>query len=486
MNSTNYSAPPAARELEQWRLRDRSAEVSASEPTSVFAIKSLLYPVIPAITLLICLLAWDEPFYGPYVLVGVFAFLGVADLLDVMPFRITPLAVMALRSFIDICVRWAVLMVFLYVLLDVSSLGHYFSKPVLLTWALVTPIALWIGEMTAQQMLDRVSLARRTRKAVIVGASSRAVQLDLTLAAKSTLRIEVAGFFDNRELGRLPPECTGRMLGSLSDVAGFVSSENIDIVYIALPMSPQPRVIELLNSLRDSTASIYFVPDLSVFDLVQPRFDLVDGIPVIAVCESPFYGVRGIAKRISDVAISSAAIMLLAPLLALVAIGVKLSSPGPVIYRQKRYGLDGKEIVVYKFCSLSVVEDGATSYTQVARNDARVTPFGAFIRKTSLDELPQLFNVLLGDMSIVGPRPHAVAVNENYRRQIPGYMVRHKVKPGITGWAQVNGYRGGDDLHSMTMRINFDLEYLRHWSLGFDLIIILKTAIMVWKDRHAY
>jgi putative colanic acid biosysnthesis UDP-glucose lipid carrier transferase len=486
MNSTNYSAPPAARELEQWRLRVRSSEVSASEPTSVFAIKSLLYPIIPVVTLLVCLLAWDEPFYGPYVLVGVFAFLGVADLLDVMPLRITPLAVMALRSFIDICVRWAVLMVFLYALLDVSSLGHYFSKPVLLTWALMTPIALWIGEMTAIQMLDRVSHSRRTRKAVIIGASSRAIQLDTTLAAKSALRIQVAGFFDNREVSRLPPECAGRMLGDLKDVASYVSSAGVDIVYIALPMSPQPRVIELLSSLRDSTASIYFVPDLSVFDLVQPRFDLVDGIPVIAVCESPFYGVRGMAKRASDVAISSAALLLLAPVFALVALGVRLSSPGPVIYRQKRYGLDGKEITVHKFRSLSVVEDGATSYTQVARNDARVTPFGAFIRKTSLDELPQLFDVLSGDMSIVGPRPHAVAVNENYRRQIPGYMVRHKVKPGITGWAQVNGYRGGDDLHSMTMRINFDLEYLRHWSLGFDLIIILKTAVMVWKDRHAY
>ena len=252
-------------------------------------------------------------------------------------------------------------------------------------------------------------------------------------------------------------------------------------------MSPQPRVIELLSSLRDSTASIYFVPDLSVFDLVQPRFDLVDGIPVIAVCESPFYGVRGIAKRISDVAISCAAIALLAPVFALVALGVKLSSPGPAIYRQKRYGLDGKEIVVFKFRSLSVVEDGATSYTQVARNDSRVTPFGAFIRKTSLDEIPQLFNVLFGDMSIVGPRPHAVAVNENYRRQIPGYMVRHKVKPGITGWAQVNGYRGGDDLHSMRKRTEYDLEYLRSWSLAMDLLIIWKTLkMLLLGDTKAY
>jgi putative colanic acid biosynthesis UDP-glucose lipid carrier transferase len=484
MNSTNLSATPA-RELEQWRLRDRSGEVSASEPASVFAIKSLLYPVIPALTLFACLVAWDEPFYGPYILVGVLAFLGVADLLDVMPPRITPLIAMALRSFIDIGLRWAVLMIFLYTLLDLSALGHYFSKPVLISWALVTPIVLWIGEMTAQQVLDRVSMARRTRKAVIIGACPRAVQLDTTLKAKSTLRIQVVGFFDNRDASRLPPECVGRIIGKVEDVASYVSKEGIDIVYITLPMSPQPRVLALLSSLRDSTASIYFVPDFSVFDLVQPRFDIVDGIPVIAVCESPFYGVRGMAKRLSDIVISSMAVVLLAPVFAFVALGVKLSSPGPIIYRQKRYGLDGKEIIVYKFRSLRV-EDENAPLRLVTRNDSRITPFGAFIRKTSLDELPQLFNVLVGNMSIVGPRPHAVSVNENYRRLIPGYMVRHKVKPGITGWAQVNGYRGGDDLHSMTMRINYDLEYLRHWSLGFDFIIILKTAFMVWKDGHAY
>jgi putative colanic acid biosysnthesis UDP-glucose lipid carrier transferase len=177
---------------------------------------------------------------------------------------------------------------------------------------------------------------------------------------------------------------------------------------------------------------------------------------------------------------------LLSPLLLAVAIGVRFDSSGPIIYRQRRYGLDGREIIVYKFRSLRVVEDGEKNYTQVARNDARLTAFGAFIRRNSLDELPQLFNVLLGNMSIVGPRPHAVAVNENYRNQIPGYMVRHKVKPGITGWAQVNGHRGGDDLDSMTMRITFDLEYLRHWSLGFDFIIMLKTVTIIWKDSHAY
>jgi len=221
-------------------------------------------------------------------------------------------------------------------------------------------------------------------------------------------------------------------------------------------------------------------------DLVQPRFDLVNGIPVVAVCESPFYGGRGIAKRVSDIAISAIAITLLSPVMLIIALAIRLTSPGPVIFRQKRYGLDGKEIVVYKFRSMTVTEDGHTSYTQVTRNDARVTPVGAFIRATSLDELPQLFNVLEGSMSIVGPRPHAVAVNEQYRRLILGYMLRHKRKKDITGWTQVNGFRGGDDIGSMRARIEHDLEYLQHWSLTLDLMIILKTALVVWNDRHAY
>ncbi|MFL6549576.1 MAG: undecaprenyl-phosphate glucose phosphotransferase [Povalibacter sp.] len=453
----------------------------------MFALKSLLYPIIPVVTLIACLFYFHQPLYGPYLLIAVLAFLGVADLLDVVPIRITPASVMALRSLIDIWFRWGMLMIFLWALLRLSRLGLVFSPSVLNWWAVVTPFALWIGELGAQHLLQRSnSRSRRMRKAVIVGATSLGVQLEQNIAGRATLQINVEGYFEDRSVPRLPSECVGRILGQLKELSDYVTRNNVDIVYITLPMAPHPRIIDLLSSLRDSTASIYFVPDLKVFELVQPRFDLVDGIPVIAVCESPYYGVRGLVKRLSDIAISSVALIALSPILLACALGVRLSSPGPIIYKQRRYGLDGKEIIVFKFRSLSVVEDGATSYTQVGRNDSRVTRFGAFIRKTSLDELPQLFNVLRGDMSIVGPRPHAVAVNEQYRRQIPGYMVRHKVKPGITGWAQVNGYRGGDDLDSMTMRITLDLEYLRHWSVGLDLIIMLKTASMVWNDRHAY
>ena len=208
---------------------------------------------------------------------------------------------------------------------------------------------------------------------------------------------------------------------------------------------------------------------------------------MVAVCETPFYGFNGAVKRASDVLGASVILALISPLLLAIAIGVKRSSPGPILFKQRRYGLDGRKIVVYKFRSMTVAEDGDV-VRQATRNDSRITKFGAFLRRTSLDELPQFINVLQGRMSVVGPRPHAVAHNELYRKLIRGYMIRHKVKPGITGLAQVNGLRGETDtVEKMKARIDFDLAYLRNWSLLLDLQIILKTVVVVLgKDKNAY
>jgi putative colanic acid biosynthesis UDP-glucose lipid carrier transferase len=244
--------------------------------------------------------------------------------------------------------------------------------------------------------------------------------------------------------------------------------------------------MNLLDDLRDTTASIYYVPDIFVFDLVQARSGEIQGIPVVAMCETPFYGYRGVAKRLTDIVLSVAILLLLMPLLALIALLVKWSSPGPVIFKQRRYGLDGREIAVYKFRTMSVTEDGAT-IRQASRSDGRVTPVGALLRRSSLDELPQLINVLQGRMSLVGPRPHAIAHNEEYRKLIKGYMIRHKVLPGITGLAQVNGCRGETaKLEEMEARVNFDLDYLRHWSPMLDIKIILLTVVKLFRDDKAY
>jgi putative colanic acid biosynthesis UDP-glucose lipid carrier transferase len=232
--------------------------------------------------------------------------------------------------------------------------------------------------------------------------------------------------------------------------------------------------------------SIYYVPDLLVFDLIQARTGEILGMPVVAMCETPFYGYGGLVKRITDVAFALAILAIAAPLMVLIALGVKFTSPGPVLFTQRRYGLDGHEIIVYKFRTMTVLEDGA-QVLQATRTDSRVTPLGRVLRRYSLDELPQLFNVLEGTMSLVGPRPHAVAHNEEYRRLIKGYMVRHKAPPGITGLAQINGCRGETArVEDMQARLNYDLEYLRRWSPLLDLKILALTAIRVLKDEKAY
>jgi putative colanic acid biosynthesis UDP-glucose lipid carrier transferase len=223
-----------------------------------------------------------------------------------------------------------------------------------------------------------------------------------------------------------------------------------------------------------------------VTDLIQGRIDSVSGMPVLGVCDSPFSGASGLIKRASDVIFSVAILAAIAPLLLVLALCVKLGSPGPVIFKQRRYGLDGDDIVVYKFRSMTVTEDG-DAVPQCAKRDKRLTPLGAFMRRTSLDELPQFINVLQGRMSIVGPRPHAVAHNELYRTLIKGYMQRHKVRPGLTGWAQVNGLRGETPtLELMQARIDHDLDYLRNWSLRLDLYIMAKTLWVVLKGQNAH
>ena len=386
-----------------------------------------------------------------------------------------------------ICANWCLFVLILGGFGLASGYHLYFPQNVLIAWGLATPLALLATHALVRLTLPRViAISHAERRAVVAGVNEIGVRIASEFQQQPFLGTKFVGFFDDRARERLPEITEMPLLGRLSQLADYVKRNDVDAIYLALPMATQPRILSVLDDLKDTTASIYFVPDIFVTDLIQGRLDYVSGMPVVAVCDTPFSGVNGLVKRASDVLLSLLILLLVSPVLLATALGVKLSSPGPVIFRQRRYGLDGKEIVVYKFRSMTVTEDGDKSYTQVTRNDARVTPFGAFIRRTSLDELPQFINVLQGRMSIVGPRPHAVAVNEAYRKLIPGYMVRHKVKPGITGWAQVNGFRGGDDLDHMTRRIEFDLEYLRNWSLTLDLWIVFKTVWIVFRDRHAY
>ena len=366
-----------------------------------------------------------------------------------------------------------------------SGYLQYFDLDVLVIWLWAAPLSTLSAHFALRVSAPKIlSLQGEPRRAIIAGMNAQGIELAMRMRTDPYSRIQVIGFFDDRSTERINKNGDHTLLGNIAELPRFAKNHRIDHIYISLPMASQPRIHSLLEDLRDTTASIYFVPDIFVTDLIQGRMDSVSGLPVVAVCETPFTGLNGVLKRGSDIVLSLFILALISPLLLIISIGIKLTSPGPVIFRQRRYGLDGKEIVVYKFRSMSVSEDG-THIQQASKNDPRVTAVGAFLRRTSLDEFPQFVNVLQGRMSIVGPRPHAVSHNEIYRKLIRGYMLRHKVKPGVTGWAQVNGCRGETrTLDKMSKRINFDLEYLRNWSLRLDLYIIAKTVWVVFLERE--
>jgi putative colanic acid biosynthesis UDP-glucose lipid carrier transferase len=384
---------------------------------------------------------------------------------------------------LDIVTGWLAIVALLLLLGWASRTVGVFDQRVLLAWAVATPAALFTAHRLLPHLLPRLLAAEGLRKtAVIAGANDLGRGLAARLSASAVHGVKLAGFFDDRA----PERISEKVLGPISALPDYVRAHNIDTIYIALPMASQPRILKLLEDLRNTTASIYFVPDIFLFDLIQARVDSIGDLPVVAVCETPFYGFNSLVKRVSDFVLAGMILVLIAPLLVAIAVGVKLSSPGPILFKQRRYGVDGRKIVVYKFRTMTVAEDGDV-VRQATQNDARITRFGSFLRRTSLDELPQFINVLQGRMSVVGPRPHAVAHNELYRKLIRGYMIRHKVRPGITGLAQVNGYRGETDtVEKMKARIDYDLAYLRQWSVLLDLQIVLKTVVVVLRKQNAY
>jgi putative colanic acid biosynthesis UDP-glucose lipid carrier transferase len=359
-----------------------------------------------------------------------------------------------------------------------------FDPRTLLVWFVSTPLVLYAAHRIIPALAPQLLAIDGYRTAVVVCANEAGRRLARSFVDEPTFGVRFQGFFDDAADTRHLSE--GPLLGPTSAAARFVRDRGIESVFIALPMAAQPQVLGLLDELKDTTASVYFVPDIFITDLVQARIDDVNGVPILAVCETPFAGVDSLTKSLSDVTLAATLLVLLSPLLLAIAAAVKFTSSGPVIFRQRRYGLDGREIVVYKFRTMRVTEDGA-EIRQATPDDPRVTPLGRILRRLSLDELPQLINVLQRRMSMVGPRPHAVAHNELYRRLIKGYMMRHKVMPGITGWAQVNGCRGETrNVEAMRLRIEYDLEYLRRWSLGLDLLILWKTAVIVLRGTNAH
>ena len=455
----------------------KASGIAIARDNILYIIESLLEPLVIVLTLWGVAL-WDEgSLTPPYLILSVILF----SLTFPSGSKISKPPLRIIRNTIF---SWILLAGLVLMFGFATRNLNIFSPSALELWLWLTPICqlLAIFGLRASAPLI-LKLQGPQKRAIVVGMNEQGVAIAESLSQTIYNTTVCNGFFDDRKPERLLNDFAHPILGKLDDMVHYIKVHNIDLIYLSLPMSSQPRIIKLLDELKDTTASIYFLPDIFLTDLIQGRMGQVDGIPVIAVCETPFTGIDSIIKRLADIGLALIILTLISPLLIAISIGVKLTSPGPIIFKQRRYGLDGKEILVYKFRSMTVCDDG-NNVAQAIKQDMRITRLGAFLRKTSLDELPQFINVLQGRMSVVGPRPHAVAHNELYRKLIKGYMVRHKVKPGITGWAQVNGLRGETDtLEKMQARIEHDIDYLRNWSPRLDIYIILKTIWVVARGQ---
>ena len=451
------------------------------EPARLAILKQL-DPLTTVLTLLLCMGVFRLPFTAPIGAVAVLTFV-ISSRVFARAHRDDELIGKPFTTvFSRILLEWLSVVAVLLLAGFAFKITAQFSRAMMLTWFAVTPVSLYATLAMRRKAHWLVSNSDYAPTYLIIGANAAGFELFRRLPRKGFL-----GFFDFRSADRLPDTIDpAHLMGHCKDVAEFARKHGVTSIYIALPLSNVPRIGEMIRELRDTTASIYFVPDVFAFDLIQGRLVEINGMPAISVCDTPFHGMDAVMKRVTDVVIASFALLLLAPLMLLLAAAVKLTSSGPVLFRQRRYGLNGEEIMVYKFRSMTVTEDGAV-VTQATKSDKRVTPLGRILRSTSLDELPQLLNVLEGKMSVVGPRPHAVAHNELYRKLISGYMIRHKVRPGITGLAQVNGLRGETEtVEKMRARVQYDLEYLSHWSPWLDVKIICRTLWVIARDQNAY
>ena len=452
-----------------------------SAPQSVTSlIAALLEPTLAALTLVAAHVVYDVPVRRPSFTLSLLVFALMFPGRN--RFRDGPLVTAT-----DIATSWLSLLALFAFCGYATRSFVYFDYDVLAAWAIATPLLQFAAAQLGGRVL-RLQAARALsrRGVIVVGAGPLGVKVAAALTRRKDEGVDFLGYFDDRSGERIHPGAAPQLRGRLGDVAGHILQHGVREVYITLPLGSQPRIVSLLESVQDTTASLFFVPDVFGISIIQGRLQDVHGVPVVGICETPFTGTNDLVKRTSDIILASLILVLVSPLLLAIAIGVKRSSPGPIIFKQRRNGLDGEEIIVWKFRTMTVEENGAV-VRQAVRADPRITRFGAILRRTSLDELPQFCNVLQGRMSIVGPRPHAVAHNEAYRQIIKAYMVRHKVRPGITGWAQVNGHRGETDtLEKMRARVEFDLEYLRNWNLALDLQIIARTVRLLFADRHAY
>jgi len=390
-----------------------------------------------------------------------------------------------------VAVNWGLVVIVLVLSNLLFNSDELYNQQLVFYWFIFTPIELVSWHAIVRMLLRYAKESGlNTQTVAILGANDLGASLEKRIVSLPWSSYYLKGYYDDRviEDGRDDVFLNKKTLGGFTDLVSEAKKGNIHVVFVALPMSAENRISALFKELSDTTVSVYMMLDVFSFDLLNARWLDIGGMPAVSIYESPFTGVDGVTKRIFDIVVGTAILCLIAIPMCFIALGVKLTSPGPVLFKQKRYGMRGEEISVWKFRSMTVSDNNDSGVVvQATKGDARITPYGAFLRKTSLDEFPQFFNVLAGSMSIVGPRPHAISHNEYYRSSIRGYMLRHKVKPGITGWAQINGFRGETDtLDKMEGRIKYDLEYIRRWTIYLDIKIILLTIVKGFSDKNAY
>jgi Undecaprenyl-phosphate glucose phosphotransferase len=356
-------------------------------------------------------------------------------------------------------------------------------------WFVYGFFALFTGRLLLKRQIQRWQAGGRlTHNLVIIGAGEHGQRLVEHLNRHGEQGERILGLFDDRR-DRVPQDVGGHpVLGTVADMLAFARRNSIDQVIVALPWDAEGRLLGLMKKLRSLPVDVRLCPDMIGFHLPHRQVTHIAGVPMLNVFEKPLAGWSYIVKMMEDRVLAALILLIIAPLLALISLAIRLDSRGPVFFKQKRYGFNNEVIEVLKFRTMFVDQcQNQQMVTQATKHDPRVTRVGRILRRTSLDELPQFFNVLMGTMSIVGPRPHAVAHNEQYARLIDEYLARHRVKPGITGWAQVNGLRGETEtLDKMEARVRYDLYYIENWSLMFDLRIILRTLLVGFRHPNAY
>ncbi len=361
-----------------------------------------------------------------------------------------------------------------------------------LGWVALVAVHFPVTRFAAQAWAVPAERAGRfVPRIAIVGGGKAAEDAITTLEGSRDLDIDIVGLFDDRFDNRSPHSIHSHAkLGKIADLAPYARQNRVDLIIVAIPMAAEQRLLQILKRLWELPVDIRISGQSSALKLSPRAYSHLGDLPLLSVFDRPLSGWNLFLKESMDRLIATLAIIALAPVMAAVALAVKLESKGPVLFKQRRYGFNNELIEVYKFRSMYTDMSDAHASRLVTRDDPRVTRVGRIIRKTSLDELPQLFNVLTGELSLVGPRPHATqakAADALYEQVVEGYFARHKVKPGITGWAQINGWRGETDTHEkIEQRVKFDLDYIDRWSLALDLAILVKTPFALLKSENAY